>query len=419
MRTLYSVLFYALIPFIVFRLLWRSIKAPDYRRRWRERFGFYTKTFPQGVIWFHAVSVGEAEALFPLVRLFQRRLPTVRLLITTTTPTGSARVKAVLKESVEHVYLPYDIPVAVGRFIQCFRPALAVIVETEIWPNLYGICGENAIPLYLINARLSEKSSTRYQKIPNLIRSALSNLKMIAAQTDDDFRRFAAIGASSQQLVTLGNIKFDIEIAQDVIKNGKLLKANAFIGRFVWIAGSTHQGEEQIILGIYQSLKKIIPELLLLLAPRHPERFNEVKALCESRQLAVVTRTANKRCDSVTDVYLADTMGDLKLLYAASDLAFIGGSLVNIGGHNMLEAAAAGVPVLFGPYTANFKEIAEKMIATDAAIRCLDEEALAQTILQLYSDSGRREILVKNGMLFLEKNRGATEKLYELLMKSV
>lgn len=419
MKTLYSVLFYALIPFIVLRLLWRSIKAPDYRRRWGERFGCYNKPFPQGVIWFHTVSVGEAEALFPLVRLFQQQLPTVRLLITTTTPTGSARVKAVLKESVEHVYLPYDIPFAVGRFIQCFRPVLAVIVETEIWPNLYGSCGENAIPLYLINARLSEKSSSRYQKIPNLIRPALSNVKTIAAQTEDDSLRFAAIGASSQQRVTIGNLKFDIEIPQDIIKNGKLLKTNVFIGRFVWMAASTHQGEEQIILSVYQTLKQIIPELLLILAPRHPERFNEVKALCESKRLAVVSRTSNNLCDATTDVYLADTMGDLKLLYAASDLAFIGGSLVNIGGHNILEATAAGVPVLFGPYTANFKEIAEKIVAYDAAIRCLDEEALVQAILHLYKDDGRRKVLVENGMRFLEMNRGATEKLYDLLVKAI
>ncbi len=419
MRTLYSVVFYALIPFVLIRLIWRSIKAPDYRLRWGERFGWYDRNFPQGVIWFHAVSVGEAEALFPLVRYIQAQLPSPKILITTTTPTGSARVKAVMGQSVEHVYLPYDIPFAVERFLQCFKPVLAIIVETEIWPNLYYYCGINNIPLYLINARLSEKSTGRYKKIPSLIQPALANLTMVAAQTDEDAQRFIAIGTTTNQVNTLGNIKYDIDIPQDTIKIGKQLKSSFFSGRFVWLAASTHRGEEQLCLDIYKELKAKIPDLLLILVPRHPERFDEVGSLCERNHLQVVNRTSNISCKDTTDVYLADTMGDLRLLYAASDLAFIGGSMVNVGGHNLLEAAAVGVPVMFGPYMANFKEIAEKVIAYEAAIACPGKEALTRTIEQLSSDSKQRSVLVENGRVFLQKNRGATEQLYKLLFREL
>ncbi|MDD1614633.1 MAG: 3-deoxy-D-manno-octulosonic acid transferase, partial [Methylococcaceae bacterium] len=220
MRAFYSCLFYLFIPFILLRLLWRSIKAPAYRCRWDERFALYNKKFPQGVIWFHAVSVGEAEAVFPLVRQIQKQYPDVKLLITTTTLTGSARVKAVMQETVTHVYLPYDVPDAVNRFMKCFKPKLAVIIETEIWPNLFAYCGKNNIPLYIINARLSEKSSRGYQKIHSLIYPALAQVNLIATQTQDDANRFVAIGADSEKVKTLGNMKFDVEIPPSTIEQG-------------------------------------------------------------------------------------------------------------------------------------------------------------------------------------------------------
>jgi 3-deoxy-D-manno-octulosonic-acid transferase len=415
MRTFYSALFYLLIPFILLRLLWRSIKAPDYRLRWRERFACYDKAYPQGVIWFHAVSVGEAEAVFPLIRRLQNQSPQVKLLITTTTPTGSARVCAVLGKTVEHVYLPYDIPFVVKRFMSCFKPVLAVVMETEIWPNLYHYCGKNNIPLYLINARLSKKSALGYQKIPSLTHPTLANLKQIAAQTDEDAERFIAIGAKPYQVRAVGNIKFDLEIPGQLITEGKQLKTTVFKGRFVWLAASTHKGEEQIFLDTYKALKQHIPELLLLIVPRHPERFTEVVALCEQNHSLVVTRTSKKPCNLDTDIYLADTMGELKMLYAAADVAFIGGSMVPVGGHNILEATAIGVPVLFGPYMANFKDIADKVLVHKAAVQCHDKEAIAQAIQSVYSDIGYRNLLIDNGKTFVKMNRGAVEKLCEML----
>ncbi len=415
MRAFYSCLFYLSIPFVLLRLIWRSFKAPAYRYRWRERFAFYDKKFPQGVVWFHAVSVGEAEALFPLVSQIQKQHPDVKLLITTTTPTGSARVQAVMQEFVAHVYLPYDIPCAVNRFIQCFKPELAVIMETEIWPNLFACCGKNNIPLCIINARLSEKSSRGYQKVPALVHPALTQVNLIATQTQEDANRFIAIGAESEKVKTLGNIKFDIAIPQAIIEQGLQLKAGLFGGRFVWLIASTHKDEEVIFLRIYKAIKQKIPELLLVIVPRHPERFADVKKLCEQYQLVVAMRTAGKGVNTETDVYLVDTMGELKMLYAGSDIAFVGGSMVPAGGHNILEAAAIGIPVLFGPYMANFKEIASGALNQGAAIQCQNEDDIVKTILALYKQPAYREALAKTGKAFVSQNQGAIARICGIL----
>ncbi|MDD2724919.1 MAG: lipid IV(A) 3-deoxy-D-manno-octulosonic acid transferase [Methylovulum sp.] len=414
MRIFYTCLFYLLMPGILLRLWWRGIKAPEYRKRWHERLAFYTQSYPDHVIWFHAVSVGEAEALFPLVKRLQQAYPQERLLITTTTPTGSARVKSVLKDTVSHVYLPYDVPDVLKRFTRCFKPRLAVVMETEIWPNLYALCGQQQIPLFLINARLSERSAKSYRRIAWLIRPALAQIKHIAAQTEEDCQRFAAIGAKNN-VSTIGNIKFDVEIAGDLSEQGGKLKANLFPGRFVWLAASTHKGEEARLLPLYLQLKQRIPELLLLIAPRHPERFDEAVQLCSQQGLGCVTRTSGMGCTDGTDVYLLDTLGELKLFYGAADAAFVGGSLVPVGGHNVLEAAAMGVPVIFGPYMANFKAIAASILQHDAAIQCQTDAGLIQAIMDLYAKPDYRAALIANGLAFIQANQGATIRIFNLL----
>jgi len=419
MRVVYSLLFYLLTPFILLRLVWRGIKAPEYLNRWRERFASYDKQYPQHDIWFHAVSVGETEALFPLVKRLQQEHPELKLLITTTTPTGSARVKAVLQETVTHVYLPYDLPGAVSRFVRCFKPRLAVIVETEIWPNLFACCGANQIPLTIINARLSEKSARGYQKIPTLVRPALAQVKHIAAQTEQDAERFIAIGAQKQTVEILGNIKFDLEIAQGTIEQGQQLKATQFAGRFVLLIASTHKDEEAPFVDIYRQLKQTIPELLLVVVPRHPERFDPVKKLFEQQQLTIVTRTSQQQCQPETDVYLVDTMGELKMLYAAADVAFVGGSLVPRGGHNILEASAVGVPVLFGPFMNNFKEIAGAALTAGAALQCQNEQDIVQAVLTIYRQPDFKLALVEKGKAFVLRNRGATDAVYARLMTTL
>ncbi len=418
MRALYSGLFYLLIPFILLRLIWRSIKAPAYRYRWSERFALYHKKSPQNVIWMHAVSVGEAEALFPLARQIQQQHPDAKLLITTTTPTGSARVKAVM-QGVEHVYLPYDLPCAVNRFMRCFKPNIAIIMETEIWPNLFACCGNYEVPLYIINARLSENSASGYKKIPALIIPALAQVKQIAAQTQDDALRFAAIGAAREKITTLGNIKFDVDVSSEIIEQGLQLKADLLGGRFVWLIASTHKDEEAIFLEIYTAIKSKIPELLLVIVPRHPERFGEVKKLSELHRLTVVARTSGDVCHQHTDVYLADTMGELKMLYAASDAAFVGGSMVPSGGHNILEALAVGTPVLFGPYMGNFKDIANGVLNQDAAIQCQNKNEIISAILALHEDPAYRQSLAKKGKSFVRQNQGAVARIFDMLNQDI
>ena len=419
MRTFYSALFYLLLPLIFLRLFWRSIKAPDYRKRWRERFACYDKPMSQGTIWFHAVSVGEAEALFPLVKHLQAGYPLEKILVTTTTPTGSSRVRAVLGESVEHVYLPYDAPCIVKRFLNNLKPKLAVVMETEIWPNLYHYCGEKNIPLYLINARLSQKSVRGYRKIPGLIRPVLAQIKTIAVQTSEDATRFLAIGANPGQVAVTGNIKFDLVIPRELIAAGHKLKAEVFAGRFVWLAASTHQGEEQILLEAYVNLKKTIPELLLMIVPRHPERFTEVDALCRQNDFKVVRRSSNSLVQLDIDIYLADTMGELKMLYATADVAFVGGSLVPVGGHNILEPLAAKIPVLFGPHMANFNEIADKVLTDKAAQQCQDKQELVNALKVIYLDRDHRNSFIARGLEVLENNRGALDRYYELIVNEI
>jgi 3-deoxy-D-manno-octulosonic-acid transferase len=411
MRTVYSALFYLLIPIILLRLLWRSMKAPGYRRGWFERFAFYNDKTAQGVIWIHAVSLGEAEAVFPLVRQLQKQQPETPLLVTTMTPTGSARVKAVLKDTVSHVFLPYDIPCAVNRFMLHFKPKLAVIMETEIWPNLFAHCGKNKIPLYIVNARLSEKSVRGYRKIPALVRPALAQVRLIAAQSQLDADRFIEIGAARETVETLGNMKFDVEIPQEIVESGLELKEQLFGDRFVWLIASTHKDEEVIFLDIYKAIKQLIPELLLVIVPRHPERFKEVRELCEQHRLRTAIRTSGLSCGNDTDVYLVDTMGELKMFYAAADAAFIGGSMVPSGGHNILEAAAVGVPVMFGPYMDNFKEIADGVLARQAAIQCSTKDDIVEAFIRLHSDLDYRCTLIEKSKAFLCDNRGAIAKI--------
>ncbi|MGR9072462.1 MAG: lipid IV(A) 3-deoxy-D-manno-octulosonic acid transferase [Gammaproteobacteria bacterium] len=417
MRFLYTALFTLAIPFVLLRLVWRGFKAHDYWRRWNERFGRYSGEHPRGVVWFHAVSVGEAEAAFPLVKFLLHRFPERKVLVTTTTPTGSARVRAVLGDTVEHVYLPYDIPAVVERFFDHFKPCMAVILETEIWPNLYIGCGDRNIPLIMVNARLSEKSAKSYRRISSLVKASLARVHTIAAQTEADARRFVSIGADARKVKVTGNIKFDLELPEDILEKGKRLKQTTFHGRLVWTIASTHKGEEEIFLEIYKKLKENYPDLLLILVPRHPERFAEAKSLCDKHQLQAVMRTRKMPCHDAIDVYIADTMGELKMIYAASDLTFVGGSMAPVGGHNLLEPAALGIPVMFGPHMHNFKDIARGVLEAGAGVQCMDEGEIIGRFAELMADLDKRKSLGEMGRAFVKRNQGALGRVGALLSK--
>jgi 3-deoxy-D-manno-octulosonic-acid transferase len=413
MRVLYSAVFYLIIPFVLLRLYWRGFKTPHHRQRWSERFALYTQTYPQNVIWFHAVSVGEVEAMLPLVKRIQSLHPDSPILITTMTPTGSARVNALLGESVAHVYVPYDLPDAVYRFMQCFKPKLAVMIETEIWPNLFAYCGKKGIPLYIVNARIAAKSVSNYQKLSALTHPALAHVDLIATQTEDDAERFIAIGGIKDKVKNLGNIKFDVEITPEIINQGTRLKADLFKDRFVWLIASTHKNEEVIFLELYPLIKAKIPELLLVIVPRHQQRFTEVKKLCEAR-LTTVMRSSNAIITAETDSYVVDSIGELKMFYATADIAFVGGSMVAAGGHNILEAAAVGVPVLFGKFMTNFQDIADGVLKQQAAIQCQTKEDVIQAVLSLYQQPAYRAELCAKGKSFIRTNQGTVTRICQL-----
>ncbi|MDJ0711142.1 MAG: lipid IV(A) 3-deoxy-D-manno-octulosonic acid transferase [Woeseiaceae bacterium] len=414
MRILYNLLTYILlIPFAVYWLV-RGIANRAYFDRLGQRFGF---GFPKldRCIWLHAVSVGEVQAAVPLVRALAERFPGRKLLITTVTPTGAARVSAIFGDTVEHAYIPFEFPHAVGNFFNSVRPDAALIMETEIWPNLYRGCGIRDVPLILVSARISPKSVPGYRKMLSLIRETLSHGIIIAAQSQPDADRFLSLGASADRTCVMGNIKFDVEQEPGIVEQGRTTRAELFGDRPVWIAASTHEGEEQLLLDVHADLLRRNPQLLLVLVPRHPERFASVRELVEKNGLPVVSRTENRAVDSDTVVFLCDTMGEVPLFYAASDIAFVAGSLVPIGGHNLLEPAAVGVPIITGPHNFNAQDIADLFVDLGACLKVDTPEELGETISHLLANSDEARRLGNTGRDVLEKNRGALERLLVLL----
>ncbi|MDF1689927.1 MAG: lipid IV(A) 3-deoxy-D-manno-octulosonic acid transferase [Cycloclasticus sp.] len=411
MRLAYSALLYLLSPFFVLRLLIRGRKAPAYLNRWGERFGWYGKGQPQGVIWFHTVSVGEAEAAFPLIDMIVSRFPETPVLVTTTTPTGSARVKAFLGHRVHHVYLPYDMPGAMRRFYRCFKPAIAIILETEIWPNMLHQAKLRHVPSIIVNARLSEKSAKGYAYLGRFMRQTLANITHVCAQTDESMKRFVHLGLDKDKISVPGNIKFDIDMPAHLLEQADVIRRDWFQQRPSWIAASTHEGEDEKVLDAFSTIKKQHADTLLVLVPRHPERFNAVAKLCEKKGYTVTRRSEQKSSRVTTDVFLLDTLGELKLYYATVDIAFIGGSLVPTGGHNMLEAAAQSVPVLFGPFVHNFTEISNRLLVKQAARQVADADELATWVIELLEHAEKRDQMGMAGHSFVEQNKGAVDSV--------
>ncbi|GIX32569.1 MAG: 3-deoxy-D-manno-octulosonic acid transferase [Lysobacterales bacterium] len=410
LRAAYTALMYLLTPVILWRLALRGLRYRDYFKRWPERFGFFADPGIEESIWVHAVSVGEFNAAVPLIEAMMERWPNRPVVVTTVTPTGSERVRKQFGERVLHVYLPYDLPGAIGRFLDRVRPRLAVIMETEIWPNLFFACHRRRIPVVLANGRLSERSLRGYGPIRPLARAAVRTVRAVIAQSDSDARRFLDLGADPERLTVAGNLKFDMDVPGTLPEQGRALRARWGAQRPVWIAGSTHEPEELPVLDAHARVLSRFPDALLIIAPRHPERFRPVAALCRSLGFSTAVRSQDEVPEASSQCFVLDTIGELLRFYAASDVAFVGGSLAPVGGHNVLEAAALGVPVLIGPHTFNFSEVTESLVACGGARRVL-EPNLGAAVSELLGDLHLRQRMGASGQRAFERERGAVDRI--------
>lgn len=414
LRGLYSAVLYLLAPVTLYHLVWRGFRQRAYFQRWSERYASYPAGSAEAPLWLHAVSVGEVNAAAPLVDRLRRDRPDLRLVVTTITPTGSERVLALWGDAVTHVYLPYDLPGAVGRFLDHFRPALALIIETELWPNLLFACRDRGIPTHILNGRLSARSLRGYKVLEPLIRRALRSVRLVAAQSSEDGRRFTTLGAEPGTVVVTGNLKFDIA----PVDNAAFVQVFADhrnAGGPAWIAASTHEEEEAAMVQAHLALLRQHPDALLLWAPRHPERFRAVAERVREAGLVVATRSGHTWPDARTQVLVIDTLGELTRFYACAQVAFVGGSLQPVGGHNLLEPAATGTAILSGPHLHNFADIAKRLREAQAMRIVEDAGALASNLASLFADDMARCTMAGNARTLLDQGRGALERTVALI----
>lgn len=402
---------------MLLHLLLRGRQNPDYRKRWFERLAFYSGRrlqSEQRTLVFHAVSVGEVHASIPLIKAVAERYPEDRLLVSCTTPTGSERVRALLGDKVEHVYLPYDLPGAIRRFLSRYQPAMVVMMETELWPNLMYHCARRNIHLVLANARLSEKSCRGYMRLAALVRPMLAHLDVVAAQSDADAERFVRLGLEASRVQVTGTVKYDLDIRNEQVEAGRELRNRLFGKRPVWIAASTREGEDALIFQACQQILSALPDAGLILVPRHLERFDSAAELFAKAGLRVARRSIMEG-DSDTQVLIGDSMGEMQLYYGAADLAFVGGSLVNTGCQNILEPAALGMPVLIGPSRFNFQSVSDELKAAGALQIVPDPAGLAEAVVALFEEAGRRREMGQAAQRVFAEKGGASRKVFDLL----
>ncbi|QXZ13837.1 lipid IV(A) 3-deoxy-D-manno-octulosonic acid transferase [Pseudomonas sp. AO-1] len=415
-RTLYTALFYLGLPLVAIRLWLRSRKAPAYAKRIGERFSYGMPRLQPGGIWVHAVSVGESIAAAPMIRALLQRYPQLPITVTCMTPTGSERIQALFASEprIQHCYLPYDLPCAAARFLDHAKPKLAVIMETELWPNHIHQCAKRGIPVALANGRLSERSARGYGRFSKLTAPMLAEMSFFAVQTEAEAQRFRDLGARPQTVEVTGSIKFDLTIDPQLLQRAHELRGQwQALERPVWIAASTHEGEDEVVLDAHRRLLANYPNALLILVPRHPERFNSVFELCQREGFATVRRSTGANVEANTAVLLGDTMGELLFLYALADSAFVGGSLVPNGGHNLLEPAALAKPVLSGPHLFNFLDIAAQLREAGALAEVDDAEGLAVEVQRLFELPRDAQRMAEAGLAVMRRNQGALQRLLD------
>jgi len=416
-RQLYTCVYLLILPLMFARLWWRARQNPAYRLRWAERLGRYqSPPLQQASIVFHAVSVGEVHAAVPLIEQVLRSYPATPVVVTTTTPTGSARVQQLFGDRVHHVYLPYDLPSAVNRFLRHFRPALLVLLETELWPNLLQACSEQQCPVLLVNARLSPKSLASYKCIAALTRQMLQQLSRVAAQAQADGDRFVTLGLAPDKLQISGSLKFDMTLRHDKIAAARAARAQ-WPARPVWIAASTREGEDALVLQAFRQALQVLPSLLLVLVPRHPERFGTATEQAAAAGLRVVRQTSGSTVAADTQVLIGDTLGDMHFYYSLADLAFVGGSLVNTGCQNIIEAAALGLPVVTGPSLFNFQAASDDLREAGGMLVVSDPAALGYALVELMQDAARRQRMASQAQAVVASNLGATTRLFALVQR--
>ncbi len=409
----YAGLGYLVLPLALLRLLFLGLRDADYWRRWTERLGFAgpVPTDSRPLCLVHAVSMGELQAALPLLERLRTHYPDYRLFVTTTTPTGSRALRKTLGDAVLHSYLPYDVPFAIAKFLRRVRPKLLIVMETELWPQLFSQCRQRQIPVILANARLSERSLSRYRLLAGLFRSTLQAVGLVAAQSAQDARRYRELGVQERNIRTIGNLKCDVPLPKDWARTAQKLRHALFQDRPVWIAASTHEGEEAIVLRAARNLRLEHPDALLVLAPRHPWRCPRILSLCRRTGHAVVRRSSAAACDAATSVFLLDTLGEMSLFYGSADVVFVGGSLTPQGGHNLLEPAAFGVPLLIGPQHFNWMQPVQLLCRADAAWIVYDEQTLTARLSGLLADASGRCAAGRRAQLVVRRSRGACDLL--------
>lgn len=417
MRFLYTVIFYLLLPFILLRLWIKNRKNPSNLQFWHERLGLgLRQPLPLNGIWVHAVSVGESLAAIPLIKQMQQNYPAIPITVTNETATGAERIRVALGNSVTQLYFPYDLPLVLRKFFKTLQPKLLVLLETELWPNLLATCQLYQVPVALVNARLSERSAKSYQRILPITQPMLKNINVIAAQFQADADRFISLGFPKDRIHITGSLKFDVVLPSQLTEQAEQWRKAWGKDRLVWIAASTHAGEEEFILQTFNQARQTFPDLLLVSIPRYVDRASELEQLYRNQGYKVVKRSDAKVSGiSDIDVFIGDTMGELLIFYTAADLAFVGGSFVERGGQNPLEPAAIGLPILTGPYTFNFSTITEQLQQRKAEIKVDNVTQLTEQVISLLSDPARRQQMGKQGKKFVAENKGSVAKQMQLI----
>ena len=415
MRILYIITTYLALPIVFLHMLFKSFNDFTYLQRMGERFSYYKGEKPLNILWVHAVSYGEVKAAIPLIKKLRLNFPEKKVLITTTTPSGSRLIKELYGNKVHHVYLPYDTQGSVIRFFKYFDPEIAIIIETELWPNIFHYCGIYKVPLVLASACVSDRSISLYRVLFKLFQKTVSEGIVIGAQTQEDAEKFISLGSDTRKIKVTGNIKFDIAIPSESMDEAKELKSSYFQDRTIWVAASTHEGEEEVVLEAHKLVLKDNPNTLLVIAPRNPDRFSAVKKIIKYKKFNFHSWSEGLSDLDNKEILLLDSLGQLNLFYSMANASFVGGSLFSVGGHNLLEPASLKTPIITGPCIDNIKDISQKLKQNNALVIVKDSLELANSINQIIQNKEQSDKMILGGLKVIQENKGSTEKIFELI----